>query len=131
MVVFNYEWYKDTCKEEGLNSKNVVSLVPIGLARDCSIKMKKYMDAKKSYSDKEVKMKFDREIDRLNNKRIGYMLDALQFAELVEENGRGFNEFLIKQTNMRRDNDESMVGLTAVERRVHDRWEKAMEDRKG
>lgn len=125
MVEFSNQWYRDTCAKEGYNPDNVLSEVLIELARECAMGMKKFMDAKKNYPDEKIQQKLELGINELNNKRIGYMLDALQFAELVVNNGKGFNEFLKKQTGGRAvaSNGED---LTAVEQRVSDRWNEAM-----
>lgn len=96
MGEFSNQWFRDTCKEEGLDPDNELSKVPVGLARECAIAMKKYMDAQKNYSQ-SIQVKLQLEIDKLNNKRIGYMLDALTFAEIVAGQGKGFNNFLKKQ----------------------------------
>lgn len=98
LVEFSNQWFKDTCKEEGFDPDNELSKVSVGLARECAVGMKKFIDAKLNYSDEQIQQKLDAEIAGLNNKRIGYMLDALQFAELVASNGKGFNGFLQKQT---------------------------------
>lgn len=97
LVEFSNQWFRETCKEEGLDPDNELSKVMTGLARECAVGMKKFMDAKKNYPDEQIQQRLEIEIDTLNNKRIGYMLDALQFAELVANNGKGFNEFLQKQ----------------------------------
>lgn len=96
MVEFSNQWFRDTCKENELDPDNELSKVPVGLARECAVAMKKYMDAQKNYSE-QVQSKLQLEIDKLNNQRIGYMLDALTFAEIVSGNGKGFNNFLKKQ----------------------------------
>lgn len=97
LVEFSNQWFRDTCEEEGLDPDNELSKVPVGLARECAVGMKKFMDAKSNYPDEEIQQKLDMEISELNNKRIGYMLDALTFAEIVATNGKGFNNFLRKQ----------------------------------
>lgn len=96
MVEFSNQWFRETCKENELDPDNELSKVPIGLARECAVGMKKFMDAQKNYSE-QVQSKLQLEIDKLNNQRIGYMLDALTFAEIVSEKGKGFNGFLQKQ----------------------------------
>lgn len=96
VVEFSNKWFRETCQKEGLDPDNELSKVPVGLARECANAMKKYMDAQKNYNQ-SIQVKLQLEIDKLNNERIGYMLDALIFAEIVAGQGKGFNNFLKKQ----------------------------------
>lgn len=95
-VDFDNKWYRETCKENGFNPDNELSKSAIDLARDCAISMKKYMDTQKQYDDEYLQQKLQNEIDRLNNDRIGHMLNALFYAEVMAGLGEGFNQFLIK-----------------------------------
>lgn len=96
MVDFSNKWYRDTCSENGFNPDNELSKSAITLAKDCAIRMKKYMDTQKQYEDEQVHSKLQKEIDELNNERIGHMLNALFYAEIMAGLGEGFNQFLIK-----------------------------------
>lgn len=95
-VDFDNKWYRETCKENGFNPDNELSKSAIDLVRDCAISMKKYMDAQEQYDDEYLQQKLQNEIDRLNNDRIGHMLNALFYAEVMAGLGEGFNQFLIK-----------------------------------
>ena len=95
-VDFDNKWYRETCKENGFNPDNELSKSAIDLARDCAISMKKYMDTQEQYDDEYLQQKLQNEIDRLNNDRIGHMLNALFYAEVMAGLGEGFNQFLIK-----------------------------------
>lgn len=131
LVEFSYQWYTDSCKSEGYDPDNVLSAVLIDLARECAVKMKKYMDAKKNYTSEVEQQKIDKEITKLNNERIGHMLDALQFAKMVAENGQGFNSFLKSQTSRNSGGGTNTTNLTPLEKRINDRWNKAMELQEG
>lgn len=97
-VEFNNEWYRDVCKENGFNPDNPVSITAVDLAKDCAIAMKKYMDAKNNYDDEKLQIKLDKQIQRLNEERIGYMLDALWYAEVVAGLGKGAEKFIRRRT---------------------------------
>src|SRR5690625_7590426 len=92
MVEFSNKWYRETCTENGLNPDNELSKTAVDLARDRAIDMKKYMDAKENYDDENLHKKFDKEISRLDNERIGHMLDALMYAEIMADLGDGRSE---------------------------------------
>lgn len=96
-IIYNYKWYKETCEENGFDPKNLFSKTAIDLARKSSVGMKLFMDAKKNYPDKELQAKFDFEIKKLDEQRVGYMLDALHYAEFVKKQGKGYDVFLSKQ----------------------------------
>lgn len=93
-IEFNNKWYRETCVEGGLNPDNILSSSEIELARECSIGMKKYLIAKENYQGTELQRKFDIEIKRLNEKRIGHMFQALEFAEMMKKSGEGYDKFL-------------------------------------
>lgn len=131
LVEFSYQWYQDSCKEEGYDATNVLSAVSIETARSCAVKMKKYMDSKANYAGESEHKKLDKEISKLNNERIGHMLDALQFAKLMAENGQGFNVFLKNQTSGSARGGIDSTDLTPLEKRINERWNKAMELQKG
>ena len=131
MVAFNNEWYRGVCLQDGLNPDNELSKTAIDLARDRAIDMKKYMDAKGNYEGAKLQEKLDREIERLDNERVGHMLDALFYAETMAGIGDSFDTFikrhLEKKGRLMQDVHVSSSSLTAVEQRVSDRWERAME----
>lgn len=135
MVEFSNKWYRETCIENGLNPDNELSKTAVDLARDRAIDMKKYMDAKKNYDDVSLHERLDREIMRLDNERVGHMLDALMYAEIMSGLGNGFDTF-IKQYIGKRERlmgnvQTSSTNMTEIEKRVNDRWEEAMKRMKG
>jgi len=101
MVEFSNRWYRETCLQNGLNPDNELSKTAVDLARDRAIDMKKYMDAKKNYDDVSLHKKLDREITRLDNERVGHMLDALTYAEIMVGLGDGFNTFVKQYSDKR------------------------------
>lgn len=135
MVEFSNKWYRETCLQNGLNPDNELSKTAVALARDRAIDMKKYMDAKKNYDDAALHEKFDKEITRLDNERIGHMLDALMYAEVMAGLGESFNIFIKrhfeKKQQLMGDVQVSPTKMTEIEKRVSERWEQAMERMKG
>ena len=135
MVEFSNKWYRETCVENNLNPDNELSKTAIDLARDRAIAMKKYMDAKKNYDDELLHEKFNKEISRLDNERVGHMLDALFYAETMAGIGGGFDTFIKrhfeKKGRLMRDVHVSPSSLTPVEQRVSDRWEQVMKNMEG
>lgn len=94
MVDFNNKWYRETCIENGLDPDNVLSQSAIEVAKSRAADMKKYMDSKKQHKDERLHEKIVFEVNRLNNERIEFMLDALTYAEIIKEMGCGANEFI-------------------------------------
>lgn len=94
MVEFSNKWYRETCLENGLNPDNVLSQSAIAVAKKRAIDMKMYMDNKEHYEDEEVKARLDEQINRLNNERIGFMLNALTYAEIMNGLGAGADKFI-------------------------------------
>jgi len=134
MVEFSNKWYRETCTENGLNPDNELSKTAVDLARDRAIDMKKYMDAKKNYDDENLHKKFDKEISRLDNERIGHMLDALMYAEIMADLGDGFDTFSkqhLKKKNRLMGKVQNAQSLTPAEKRVSERWQGAMKKMKG
>ena len=135
MVAFNNEWYRETCIENNLNPDNELSKTAIDLARDRAIDMKMYMDAKDNYEGAKLQEKLDREIERLDNERVGHMLDALFYAETMAGIGDSFDTFIKrhfeKKGRLMQDVHVSSSSLTPVEQRVSDRWEQATQNMKG
>lgn len=101
-VEFSNKWYRETCESVGLNPDNILSSSEVDLARDRAIDMQKYLRAKKVYPDPELINKFDKRIKELDEKRVGHMLNALYFAEVVGGLGVGFDKFLENQYNRRK-----------------------------
>lgn len=97
MVDFSNQWFREQCEENGWNPDNELSKSTVDLARQCAVKMKRFMDAKENYSDEEVHKKLDEQIKFWNNERIEHMLNALFYAEVMHGLGDGFNEFVKKQ----------------------------------
>ena len=135
MVEFSNKWYRETCLKNGLNPDNELSKTAVDLARDRAIDMKKYMDTKKNYDDVLLHKKLDREITRLDNERVGHMLDALTYAEIMVGLGDSFNTFakqhLEKKKRLMGNAHASSSNLTEIEKRVSDRWEQAMKKMEG
>ena len=133
-IDFDNKWFRETCSSGGLDPDNELSKSAVDLARDKAIEMKKYMDAQKKYDD-TLHTEFQKNIDRLNNERIGHMLDALTYAEIVDGLGGGFNEFAKRIIDRRKhitsSNNDVSLNLSSVEKRVNDRWEQAMSKRAG
>lgn len=96
MVDFNNKWFRETCEQNGWNPDNIASQSAVDVARKRSKEMKMYMDAQKDYTNENLKVKIQEQIDRLNNERIEFMLNALFYAEVMDGLGEGFNQFLIK-----------------------------------
>lgn len=96
-IDFNNQWFRDTCKQNGFDADNELSKSAVALAYECARDMKKYIDAREHYTDEDLKYKLDKQINRLNDERIGYMLNALMYAEIAYELGSGFNQFLSKE----------------------------------
>ena len=94
MVEFSNRWYRETCLQNGLNPDNILSQSAIAVAKQCAIDMKMYMDNKEHYEDEEVKARLDEQINRLNNERIGFMLNALIYAEIMNGLGAGADKFI-------------------------------------
>ena len=133
-IDFDNKWFRGTCSSGGLDPDNELSKSAVDLARDKAIEMKKYMDAQKKYDD-ALHTEFQKNIDRLNNERIGHMLDGLAYAEVMGGLGDGFNEFAKRIIDRRKhitsSNNDVPLNLTPVEKRVSERWEQAMERMKG
>lgn len=102
MVDFNNQWYQETCLDAGWNPNTFIAQTSIDLARKRAVDMKKYMDAKKAYADLDIHKQFDKQIKRLNEERIEFMLNALLLAEVSAENGKGFDQFVERQYNQRK-----------------------------
>lgn len=97
-VDFSNQWFRETCIESGLDPDNALSQSTIDLAKDCAIKMKYYMGAKERYTNNNATSAIDIEISKWNERRIGHMLNALFYAEVM--NGLpGFDEFIKKRMN--------------------------------
>lgn len=96
-IDFSNQWFLETCEENGFDPDNELSKTAVALAYRCSVNMKKYMNAKEHYEDELLREKLDQQIGRLNDDRIGYMLNALTYAEIVSGLGKGFNQFLKKE----------------------------------
>ena len=94
MVDFSNKWYRETCLENGLDPDNVLSQSAVEVAKQCAIDMKLYMDNKKHYESKELLIKLDEQIKRLNNERIEFMLYALTYAEIMNGMGAGADKFI-------------------------------------
>lgn len=101
-VLFNNKWFRETCEAEGWNPDGMFTQSSIVLARERAVDMKLYMDAKKNYPDVKLQKKFDEQIKRLDEERVGYMLNALLFAEVSAENGVNFDRFLERHINQRK-----------------------------
>lgn len=85
--------YRELCIGQGWNPDNPLSKQSVGLARDCAIKVKRFMDAKKIYENFGVDDQLDMQIDRWNNNRIEFMLNALAHAEQIHHLGEGADKF--------------------------------------
>lgn len=133
-IDFSNKWYRETCKENGLDPDNELSKSAVAIAYEYSKKMKKYIDAKAVYESEELQQKLDEQIDRLNNERINYMLEALYYAEVMAGLGGDFNEFAkqhLRKTSRVVDASTPSPFMTEVEKRVSERWEQAMRKRGG
>lgn len=90
-VEYSYKWYLQTCKENGLNPDNPASAVNVELAKEYSKRMyhfMKYMETvDENYPDAadKIKKNLQQVIDQNNEKRIYYMLQALEEAEKEKE----------------------------------------------
>lgn len=102
MVEFSYKWFCEECEKARLNPGNELSESAIFLAHDRAVEMKMYMDAKEDYDDEVLKMNLQANIDRLNNARIGHMLDALFYAEVMSGLGDNFNKFVKRKNDRKR-----------------------------
>ena len=139
MVDFSNKWYRETCLENGLDPDNVLSQSAVEVAKQCAIDMKLYMDNKKHYESKELLIKLDEQIKRLNNERIEFMLYALTYAEIMKEMGKGFDTFakryLDKRERVRAQQnsvvDDAPLASSEVKKRVAARWEQAMKRMEG
>lgn len=139
MVDFSNKWYRKTCLENGLNPDNVLSQSAVEVAKQCVIDMKLYMDNKKHYESKELLIKLDEQIKRLNNERIEFMLYALTYAEIMKEMGKGFDTFAKRYLDKRervqvQQNsvvDDAPLASSEVKKRVAARWEQAMKRMEG
>ena len=139
MVDFSNKWYRETCLENGLDPDNVLSQSAIAVAKQCAIDMKMYMDNKKHYESEELLMKFDEQINRLNNERIEFMLYALTYAEMMDEMGKDFDTFAKRYLDKRervqaQQNsvvDDAPLASSEVKKRVAARWEQAMKRMEG
>lgn len=81
-VEYSYKWYLETCKENGLDPEHALANDFIDLAKEQSKKMKYFMDALECYKDYEkVAPKIQRQIEQHNERRMGFVLDALEEAE--------------------------------------------------
>ena len=139
MVDFSNKWYRETCLENGLDPDNVLSQSAVEVAKQCAIDMKLYMDNKKHYESKELLIKLDEQIKRLNNERIEFMLYALTYAEIMKEMGKGFDTFVKRYLDKRervqaQQNsvvDDAPLASSEVKKRVAARWEQAMKRMEG
>lgn len=93
-IEFSNQWYRETCKENGFDPDNILSQSAIEVAKDRAISMKMYMDTQEKYEDEQLHSKLQKEIERLNDERIEFMLNALIYAEVMAKSGKGYNEFL-------------------------------------
>ena len=138
MVQFNNKWYRQMCLDNGFNADNELSVTAVNMAREKAIRMKRFMDAKKLYKehgDDLIVLKLDAEIERLDNERVEYMLDALFYAEVMSGLGDNYNQFvkqyLSKRQALTRGVHSEPASLTPVEKRVSERWEQATQNMKG
>ena len=139
MVDFSNKWYRETCLENGLDPDNVLSQSAVEVAKQCAIDMKLYMDNKKHYESKELLIKLDEQIKRLNNERIEFMLYALTYAEIMKEMGKGFDTFAKRYLDKRervqvQQNsvvDDAPFASSEVKKRVAAWWEQAMKKMEG
>ena len=137
MVDFSNKWYRETCLENGLDPDNVLSQSAVEVAKQCAIDMKLYMDNKKHYESKELLIKLDEQIKRLNNERIEFMLYALTYAEIMDEMGKGFDTFAKRyldkreRVQMQQNSvvDDAPLASSEVKKRVAARWEQAMKEK--
>lgn len=80
-IEFSYAWYQKTCKENNLNTDNIMAKFYINQAKEQSKKMKYFMDALKRYeNDKYAAPRIKEQIKWHNEKRIENMLEALEKA---------------------------------------------------
>lgn len=137
-IDFSNKWFRESCAENGLNPDNELSQSAVQLARDRAVDMKKNMDALRNYEhldNDDLNSELQERINKLNNERIGHMLDAVAYAEVMNSLGDGFNEFVKKQvvrkerTFARRGH--STLSLSPIEKRVNERWERAMKRTEG
>lgn len=139
MVDFSNKWYRETCLENGLDPDNVLSQSAIEVAKQYAIDMKMYMDNKKHYESKELLIKLDEQIKRLNNERIEFMLYALTYAEIMKEMDKGFDTFAKRYLDKREQVqaqqnsvvDDAPLASSEVKKRVAARWEQAMKRMEG
>lgn len=139
MVDFSNKWYRETCLENGLDPDNILSQSAIEVAKQYAIDMKMYMDNKKHYENKELLIKLDEQIKRLNNERIEFMLYALTYAEIMGEMGKGFDTFAKRYLDKRKRVqgqrnvviDDAPLASSEVKKRVAARWEQAMKRMEG
>lgn len=92
-VDFSYKWYKELCEENDLNPNNVLSMPSILDAKRCAKAMKMYMTAKENYPDEDLQIQFDYQIDKWNNERIASMFNALELAQVMNNFGKGADQF--------------------------------------
>ena len=96
-IDFSNKWFREFCAENGLNPDNELSQSAVQLARDRAVDMKKNMDALRNYEhldNDDLNSELQERINKLNNERIGHMLDAVAYAEVMNSLGDGFNEFV-------------------------------------
>ncbi|WP_217495667.1 hypothetical protein, partial [Salmonella enterica] len=95
----------------------------IDLARQCSVEMKTYMDMKNNYDDSLVHERSDKQIEDLNNKRIDYMIQALEFAVWFKKSGQGADEFVRKNVEVLNTSIDDEASETEQYERTLDRWD--------
>lgn len=86
-VEYSNKWFRETCKENGLDPDNSESRISVMLAKEHSKKMKYFMDFAKNIDDQyplaadEIKKNITQLIERHNQQRMAYMLQAMKEAE--------------------------------------------------
>ena len=105
-IDYSNKWYREMCREHGLNADNVLSQSTVESAKHIAIQMKKFMDAKRNYpNDEELHEKLDKQIKKLNDSRMELMIAALEQADIMNKMGNSADKFFrryVKRQEMAR-----------------------------
>lgn len=112
MIDFSYSWFVLTCEKENLDYSNLVVQLELERAKDYAWEMKWWESQIKGLRNKptieghwlydpavkeNAKKAYEKNIEKMNEKRIQHMLTALEMVEATRGLDEGLNEFLKRE----------------------------------